>query len=171
MSFPVDPMTRPVFSRMECILLFLVGVDPQILSRCRNSLDSDVKQFYSEGLCIAILVFLATLSGGIFFYEFLSPEGFNDFGSSHVIYFFRWFAIIGGAILSGLYVLNLQKFIIFCRNGLANKKVSGFRQYGRWVFAVTFSILCGFMIAVPLQIALFKSEIQITYHYQLLKKI
>jgi len=171
MSFPIDSMSKPIFSRMEYILLFLVGVDPQILSRSRNSLDSDVKQFYSEGLCIAILVFLATLSGGIFFYELLSPLGFNDFGSSHAIYFFRWFAIIGGAILSGLYVLNLQKFIIFCRNGLANKKMSGFRQYGRWVFAVAFSILCGFMIAVPLQIALFKSEIQVTYHYQLLKKI
>ena len=169
MSFPVDP--KPVFSRIESMLLFLAGIDSQILGRHRSHLDSDIKQFYSEGLCVAILVVLATLSGGIFFYEFLSPGRLIDFGSSYATSFFRWFAIIIGAILSGLYVMNLQKFIIFCRNGLANKKTSGFKQYGRWAFAVVFSLLCGFMIAIPLQTALFRSEIQIAYHYQLHKKI
>jgi len=67
--------------------------------------------------------------------------------------------------------MNLQKFIIFCRNGLANKKTSGFKRYGRWAFAVIFSVLCGFMIAIPLQTTLFKSEIQIAYHYQLHQKL
>lgn len=164
-------MPRTIFSRIESILFFLVGIDLQILGRYRRHLDSDIKQFYSEGLCIAVLFFLATLSGGIFFYELLAPDGLNDSGSSHSTQFLRWLVIISGALLSGLYILNLQKFIIFCRNGLANQKMGGFRQYGRWIFAVAFSILCGFMIAVPLQIALFKSEIQITYNYKLLKEI
>ncbi|MBU3617270.1 DUF4407 domain-containing protein [Polynucleobacter sp. JS-Polo-80-F4] len=172
MSFSVDSSrTESIFSRTERVLLYLAGIDTQILGRHRKHLGPDLRQFYSEGLCVAILVILATLSGGIFFYEFLSPGRLIDFGSDYQASFFRWLAIIVGATLSGLYVMNLQKFIIFCRNSLANKKTSGFKQYGRWAFAVIFSVLCGFMIAIPLQAALFKSEIQIAYHYQLHQKL
>ncbi|MBU3580455.1 DUF4407 domain-containing protein [Polynucleobacter sp. AP-Capit-er-40B-B4] len=172
MSYSADSSrTEPIFSRTEKIFLYLAAIDTQVLSRHRKHLGPDLRQFYSEGLCVAMLVILATLSGGIFFYEFLSPGRVIDYGSDYVASSFRWLAIIVGAILSGLYVMNLQKFIIFCRNGLANKKTSGFKRYGRWAFAVIFSVLCGFMIAIPLQTTLFKSEIQIAYHYQLHQKL
>jgi len=169
--FTDSSQAEPIFSRTERVFLYLAAIDTQVLGRHRKHLGPDLRQFYSEGLCVAVLVILATLSGGIFFYEFLSPGRVIDYGSDYVTSFFRWFAIIVGAILSGLYVMNLQKFIIFCRNGLANKKTSRFKRYGRWAFAVIFSVLCGFMIAIPLQTALFNSEIQIAYHYQLHQKI
>lgn len=169
--FTDSSQTEPIFSRTERVFLYLAAIDTQVLGRHRKHLGPDLRQFYSEGLCVAVLVILATLSGGIFFYEFLSPGRVIDYGSDYVTSFFRWFAIIVGAILSGLYVMNLQKFIIFCRNGLANKKTSRFKRYGRWAFAVIFSVLCGFMIAIPLQTTLFKSEIEIAYHYQLHQKL
>jgi hypothetical protein len=172
MSYSADSSrTEPIFSPTERVFLYLAAIDTQVLSRHRKHLGPDLRQFYSEGLCVAILVILATLSGGIFFYEFLSPGRVIDYGSDYAASSFRWLAIIAGAILSGLYVMNLQKFIIFCRNGLTNKKTSGFKRYGRWAFAVIFSVLCGFMIAIPLQTALFRSEIQIAYHYQLHQKL
>ena len=172
MSYSTDSSrTDLIFSRTERVFLYLAGIDIQVLGRHRKHLGPDLRQFYSEGLCVAVLVILATLSGGIFFYEFLSPGRVVDYGQDFVSSFFRWIAVIVGAIFSGLYVMNLQKFIIFCRNSLANKNTSGFKQYGRWAFAVIFSVLCGFMIAIPLQTALFKSEIQITYHYQLHQKL
>ena len=172
MSYSSDSsQTEPIFSRTERVFLYLAAIDTQVLGRHRKHLGPDLRQFYSEGLCVAVLVILATLSGGIFFYEFSTPGRLIDFGTDYIASFFRWLAIIVGAVLSGLYVMNLQKFIIFCRNGLANKKISGFKQYGRWAFAVFFSVLCGFMIAIPLQTALFKSEIQIAYHYQLHQKL
>jgi hypothetical protein len=142
------------------------GADATILKQHGEYLWSDRAKFVAQALGVFLVSFLGLLSGGILFYSLLFPNAL-EFKSEH----------LGSLLLNGflflvlttawtLFIFNTQKLINITENSASSQPL-GLKQFGRAMFGIIFSAICSFMIAIPFQLWIFKSDINIAYRLEI----
>jgi len=142
------------------------GADATILKQHGEYLWSDRAKFVAQALGVFLVSFLGLLSGGILFYSLLFLNA-PEFKLEHLgSLFLNGFLFLVLTTAWALFIFNTQKLINITENS-ASSHPFGLNQFGRAMFGIIFSAICSFMIAIPFQLWIFKSDINIAYRLEI----
>jgi len=143
-------------------LWFCAGADEQILKRCPHS--ERVKEEGIGGVVLATTV-LAFLSSSYAFYTIFGPKVGYALDPDRISNPFFWGAVsIACGIVWALIIFNLDRFIVTSTghgDGTSNITLG---EFGRAIPRLLMAIIIGLTLAAPLEIRVFKSEIDAELH-------
>ncbi len=135
-------------------LCFITGVDTNLLERCP---ESEEKKFTSLGAAMFITTALSFVSAWIAI-DYIFPEiGESTFISS------AWKLVIKLSLATvwSLIIFNLQRFIVSGSSRISDSDGAGFEEFVKSLPGIILSIVIGLSIAMPLEVAIFKPEVEL----------
>jgi len=161
----IDKEDRRFFRLGKSIIRLIevfTGFDVSIIRRHLGVLLSTQSKLISQSVLIGMVTLLAFLSGGLVLSELIFHSDktyaeiiyllFNDNGKlnqlDYLYLFFSPILIILIGIAWAFIILNLYRLVIIITMNIGQHE--GIRKYGRILFGILFSIICGFMLSIPL---------------------
>jgi len=140
----------------------LTGFDVQIVFNHKKDLLSTQSKLISQSVLIVLIILLAFCSGGLVVSELLFHSDrtyseifnllFNDVRQlSQIDYLYFFLSPILILLISTVWafiILNLYRLVIIISMNIGQH--DGIRRFGRIMFGILFSIICGFMLSMPL---------------------
>ncbi len=143
----INPLTR--------FFWWAAGADGFILSRCTYS---DHVKYVGLGGIVTATGVLAAVSGGYAFYTIFSPKELQ--GAADAL--LHWPSILMSAffgILWGLIIFNLDRFVLSSTGKGDGTEAITFKEFSNAVPRIVMALVLSIAIAAPLEIRIFKSEI------------
>jgi len=164
----------------------LTGFDVQIVFNHKKDLLSTQSKLISQSVLIILIIFLAFCSGGLVVSELLfhSDRTYSEICNlllndvrqlSQIDYLYFFLSPILILLISTVWafiILNLYRLVIIIsmnidrvknkldkKNKRALSQDYGIRRFGRIMFGILFSIICGFMLSMPLLCMNFDEDI------------
>ena len=140
----------------------LTGFDVQIVFNHKKDLLSTQSKLISQSVLIVLIILLAFCSGGLVVSELLFRSDrtyseifnllFNDVRQlSQIDYLYFFLSPILVLLVSTVWafiILNLYRLVIIISMNIGQH--DGIRRFGRIMFGILFSTICGFMLSMPL---------------------
>ena len=150
----------------------LTGFDVQIVFRHSEELLSTQSKLFSQSVLIIMIILLAFFSGSLVFSELIFHSNrtyseiiyllFTDTGQLSQIDYLKLFVgpilIFLTSMIWTFIILNLYRLVVIISMNIGQN--DGVRRFGRIVFGILFSIVCGFMLSMPLLRMNFDEDIQ-----------
>ena len=156
----VDYQKKSYSPLMDKIMRFLWkcgGADEQIL---RYAPYSDHIKSAGIGGVVLATTFMAALAMGFAMHTiFAAPTGEVDPITKEVILEGNWFITIPIALVWGLIIFNLDRFIVATVKGDGTEKIT-MSEWGSMLPRLVMAILIGLTISAPLETYIFRREIQ-----------
>lgn len=136
-------------------LWWCAGADKNILSRCTYS---DHAKFFGLGGIVLATGLLAAISGGYAFYTIFSPKEMQN-ALSQSTDFSTVVASFIFATVWGLIIFNLDRFVISSTGKGDGTEAITWKEFTNSVPRVIMALILSIAIAAPLEIRIFKTEI------------
>lgn len=148
-------------ARINSVLYFCAGADPQLLARCPHS--ERVKE-QGVGGTVAATAALAFLSGSYAFYTVFMPKpGYANL-DAQVLTFADKAPALFGAIFFGLVwsaiIFNLDRFIVSSTGHGDGTEEITWGEIGRAIPRLLMAIAIGFVLSKPIELKIMETEIE-----------
>jgi uncharacterized membrane protein len=156
----VDYQKKSYSPFMDKIMRFLWkcgGADEQILRYAPYS--DHIKNAGIGGVVLATTAMAAIAMGFAMHTIFAAPSGKNDPITGEAILEGNWFITLPVALVWGLIIFNLDRFIVATVKGDGTEKIT-MSEWGSMMPRLIMAILIGLTISAPLETYIFKREIQ-----------
>lgn len=138
---------------VKAFLCLITCVDTKLLA---ESTESERKKYTSLGVAMLITTLLSFFSAYIAYY-YIFPE-IKEFGFSTLAHYSR---AISFSLIWMLIIFNLQRFVLSGDSRTSDSDRVGLGEVVRALPAIVMAILIGIVVAIPLEVAIFKPEIDI----------
>jgi len=155
----VDYQKKTYSPFMDKIMRFLWkcgGADEQILRYAPYS--DHIKNAGIGGVVLATTVMAAIAMGFAMHTIFAAPSGKNDPITGEAILEGNWFITLPVALVWGLIIFNLDRFIVATVKGDGTEKIT-MSEWGSMMPRLIMAILIGLTISAPLETYIFQKEI------------
>lgn len=152
-DYLVNYNKKPV-SKFTKFLWWAAGADKQLLLKCPMS---DRVKYAGIGGIVFCTGLLAAFSGGYAFYTIFSPKG--DAVNSDPTH---WPSILSSAVFAiiwGLIILNLDRFIVSSTGKGDGKDSISWNEFKNAIPRIIIALILGFAISAPLEVRILKTEI------------